>query len=170
MKINIISVGKIKENFIRDAISEYSKRISKFCTLNIIEVGEVVAKVENESNIKKVLELEGKEILLKIDDGSKGSKNGNNLSNSYIFILDIDGKELSTIDFKNKISDIKLNGISDITFIIGGSYGLSDDVKKRANMRLSFSKMTFPHQLFRVILLEQIYRVFKIENNEPYHK
>lgn len=168
MKINIIAIGKIKEMFIREAISEYCKRLSKFCTLNIIEVDEVVAKVENESNIKKVLDLEGKEILSKIDD--KSNKKVDNLSSAYIFILDIDGKELSTMEFEKKISDIKLSGISEIIFVIGGSYGLSDEVKKRASMRLSFSKMTFPHQLFRVILLEQIYRAFKIENNEPYHK
>ena len=105
-----------------------------------------------------------------IDERSKGGRKDSNSSSSYIFILDINGKELSTLDFKDKISEIKLSGISEITFVIGGSYGLSEEVKKRANMRLSFSKMTFPHQLFRVILLEQIYRVFKIENNEPYHK
>ena len=161
MKINIIAVGKIKESFFREAISEYSKRLSKFCTLNIIEVDEVVAKVENESSIKKSIEEEGQDIIARIDSFAK---------NSFIFALDIDGKELSTIDFKNKISEIKLSGVSDIVFVIGGSYGLSDEVKRRANMRLSFSKLTFPHQLFRVILLEQIYRAFKIENNEPYHK
>ena len=161
MKISIVSVGKIKESFFREAISEYSKRLSKFCTLNIIEVDEVVSKVENDASIKKSIEDEGKDIIAKIDSFAK---------NSFIFALDIDGNELSTIDFKNRISDIKLSGVSDIVFVIGGSYGLSDEIKKRANMRLSFSKMTFPHQLFRVILLEQIYRVFKIENNEPYHK
>jgi 23S rRNA (pseudouridine1915-N3)-methyltransferase len=161
MKISIISVGKIKEKYLREAIDEYSKRLSKFCTLNITEVDEIVAKVENESNIKKSVELEGEEIISKLNSFAK---------NSFIFALDIDGKELSTIDFKNKISDIKLSGISDIVFVIGGSYGLSDEVKNRANMRLSFSKMTFPHQLFRLILLEQVYRAFKIENNEPYHK
>ena len=161
MKISIIAVGKIKEKYLKDAIDEYKKRLSKFCTLDIIEVNEKVCKVENESNIKQVIELEGDEIMLKIDAFSK---------NGFIFALDILGKELSTMDLKNKMSEIKLSGISDIAFIIGGSYGLSDKVKKRANLRLSFSKMTFPHQLFRVILMEQLYRVFKIENNEPYHK
>ena len=170
MKISIITVGKIKEKYLKEAIDEYSKRLSKFCFLSIIEVDEAVAKVENESSIKKVLEEEGKAILSKIDVGSKSIRKGNSSSNAYIFILDINGKELSTIDFKNKMSEIKLSGVSDIAFVIGGSYGLSDEVKKKANMKLSFSKMTFPHQLFRVILLEQIYRVFKIENNEPYHK
>ena len=161
MKISIVAVGKIKEKFFRGAIDEYKKRLSKFCSLNIFEIDEVVAKVENESSIKKSIEDEGRDIIAKIDSFAK---------NSFVFALDIDGKELSTLEFQKKISDIKLSGNSDVIFVIGGSYGLSDEVKKRANMRLSFSKMTFPHQLFRVILLEQIYRVFKIENNEPYHK
>lgn len=161
MKINIVAVGKIKEKFFKDAIEEYSKRLSKFCTLNIIEVSEVVAKVENETNIKNSIEVEGNEIVSKLDSFAK---------NIFIFVLDIDGKELSTIEFEKKIEEIKLNGVSEIVFIIGGSYGLSAELKKKANFRLSFSKMTFPHQLFRVILLEQIYRAFKIANNEPYHK
>lgn len=161
MRVDIIAVGKIKESFINEAINEYKKRLSKFCNLNIIEVDDVVSKVENDSNIKNSIKQESSKIISKIESLSK---------NAYIFALDIAGKELSTIDFKNKISEIKLSGISDIIFIIGGSYGLSDEIKQKSNMRLSFSKMTFPHQLFRVILLEQIYRVFKIENNEPYHK
>ena len=161
MKISIISVGKIKEKYLKDAIEEYSKRLSKFCTLNIIEVSEVVAKVENETNIKNSIEVEGNEIVSKLDSFAK---------NIFIFVLDIDGKELSTIEFEKKIEEIKLNGVSEIVFIIGGSYGLSAEIKKRADFRLSFSKMTFPHQLFRIILLEQIYRAFKIANNEPYHK
>lgn len=161
MRINIISVGKIKEKYLKDAIEEYSKRLSKFCTLNIIELNEIVAKVENEASIKKTIEGEGKEILAKIDTFTK---------NNFIFALDIDGIELSTVEFEKKIEEVKLNGVSEITFIIGGSYGLSTEVKKRADFRLSFSKMTFPHQLFRIILLEQIYRAFKIANNEPYHK
>ena len=161
MKVTIIAVGKIKEKYLKDAIDEYSKRLSKFCTLSIVEVSEVVAKVENDSSIKKSIEDEGREIIAKIEAFAK---------NGYVFAMDIEGKELSTVDFKNKISEIKLSGVSDIAFIIGGSYGLSHEVKKMANFRLSFSKMTFPHQLFRVILIEQIYRVFKIENNEPYHK
>ncbi len=161
MKITIIAIGKIKEKYLKEAIDEYTKRLSKFCSLNIIEINESIAKVENDANINKVIEEEGLEILSKI----------NSLSNNvFIFVLDIDGKELSTIELHKKISDIKLNGISEFIFIIGGSYGLSNKVKSIANLRLSFSKLTFPHQLFRVILLEQIYRVFKIDNNEPYHK
>lgn len=161
MKISIIAVGKVKEKYLKDAIDEYKKRLSKFCTLNITEVNEVIAKVENETNIKNTIKQEGNEIILKLDTFAK---------NTFIFALDIDGKELSTIEFENKLEEIKLNGVSEVIFIIGGSYGLSEDVKKKANFRLSFSRMTFPHQLFRIILLEQIYRVFKIANNEPYHK
>ena len=157
MKINIIAVGKIKEKYLKDAIDEYKKRLSKFCSLNIIEVNESVAKVENGSNIKKSLEEEAHNILSKI----KGE---------YVIALDIDGKEYSTIEVSEKIKEITLKGVSEISFIIGGSYGLDNSIKKRAALRLSFSKLTFPHQLFRVILLEQIYRVFKIINNEPYHK
>lgn len=157
MKINLIAVGKIKEKYLKDAIDEYAKRLSKFCSLNIIEVNESVAKVENESNKKKSLEDEAQSIISK-------------LKNEYVIALDIDGKEYSTIEISKKIKEITLKGISEISFIIGGSYGLDDSVKKRADLRFSFSRLTFPHQLFRVILLEQIYRVFKIINNEPYHK
>lgn len=157
MKINIIAVGKIKEKFFSEAIDEYKERLSKFCALNIIEVGENVAKIENKSNIEQVKIEEGKKIFSK-------------LGNEYVIALDINGKEMSTFDFAKKIQEIKLNGASVISFIIGGSYGLCDEIKNKANLRLSFSKMTFPHQLFRIILLEQIYRIFKIENNEPYHK
>ena len=157
MKIKIIAVGKIKEKYLKDAIDEYKKRLSKFCSLSIVEANESIAKVENDSNIKKSIEEEAKEIISKI-------------KNEYVIVLDIDGKECSTLELSKKLSDIKLKGVSEISFIIGGSYGLSDSVKKRADFRLSFSKLTFPHQLFRVILMEQIYRIFKIEGNEPYHK
>ena len=157
MKINLIAVGKIKEKYLKDAIDEYKKRLSKFCNLNIIEVNESVAKVENESSIKKSLEDEAQSIISK-------------LKSEYVIALDIDGKEYSTVEISETIKEITLKGISEISFIIGGSYGLDNSVKKRADLRLSFSKLTFPHQLFRVILLEQIYRVFKIINNEPYHK
>lgn len=157
MKINIITVGKIKEKYLKDAIDEYKKRLSKFCSLNIVEVDESVAKVENESNIKKSLQDEAQSIISKI-------------KNEYVIVLDIEGKEYSTIEVSEKIKEITLKGVSELSFIIGGSYGLDNSIKKRADFRLSFSKLTFPHQLFRVILLEQIYRVFKIINNEPYHK
>ena len=157
MKINIIAVGKIKEQYLKDAISEYTKRLSKFCELSIIEVNESVAKNETDANIIKSKNEEGEQILSKI-------------KNEYVVVLDIGGKEYSTLEFCQKLKEVKLSGVSTISFVIGGSYGLADEVKKRADLKLSFSKLTFPHQLFRVILLEQIYRAFKIENNEPYHK
>lgn len=157
MKIKIIAVGKIKEDYLRDAINEYKKRLKKFCDMEILEIAESVAKTENEANIKKVLSVEGKEILKSI-------------ASDYVIALDINGKEYTTLELAKKFNEIKVSGKSEITFIIGGSYGLDDEVKKKADFKLSFSKLTFPHQLFRVILLEQIYRIFKIENNEPYHK
>lgn len=162
MKVSIIAVGKIKEKYLKEAISEYAKRLSKFCDLNILEIDENSLQVENESNIKKALEIEASLISKRIKD-LKTDK-------TFIFALDINGKELSTIDFYQKIEDIKISGIANIIFIIGGSYGLDESIKKMADFRFSFSKLTFPHQLFRVILLEQIYRIFKIEHNEPYHK
>lgn len=157
MKIKIIAVGKIKKDYLRDAINEYKKRLKKFCDIEILEIAESVAKTENEANIKKVLSVEGKEILKSI-------------ASDYVIALDINGKEYTTLELAKKFNEIKVSGKSEITFIIGGSYGLDDEVKKKADFKLSFSKLTFPHQLFRVILLEQIYRIFKIENNEPYHK
>lgn len=157
MKINIIAVGKIKEKYLKEAIDEYKKRLSKFCTLNIVEVNESVARIENDSNIKKSLQDEAQSIISKI-------------KNEYVIVLDIEGKEYSTIEVSEKIKEITLKGVSELSFIIGGSYGLDNSVKKRADLRISFSRLTFPHQLFRVILLEQIYRVFKIINKEPYHK
>ena len=157
MKINIITVGKIKEKYLKEAIDEYKKRLSKFCNLNIVEVNESVAKIENESHIKKSLQDEAQSITSKI-------------RNEYVIALDIEGKEYSTVEISEKIKEITLKGASEISFIIGGSYGLDNSIKKRADLRLSFSRLTFPHQLFRVILLEQIYRVFKVINNEPYHK
>ena len=159
MNIKIITVGKIKEKFYRDAILEYSKRLSSYCKLNIIEVNDEMTKENasvNEVNI--VLRKEGERILKSINN------------NEYIIVLAINGKKLDSIEFANKINDLGIHSHSNICFIIGGSLGLSDDVLKKTNMKLSFSDMTFPHQLMRVILLEQIYRAFRINNNEPYHK
>lgn len=159
MKITVISVGKIKENFFCDAIKEYTKRLSKFCTL-IEEIVQDERADDNysEKEIEQVKVLEGQKILKKIKDSS------------FVITLCIDGKQLSSVELAEKINELGINGNSDITFIIGGSNGLSDDVIKRANMKLSFSKMTFPHQLFKIVLLEQIYRAFKINANESYHK
>ena len=149
--IKIISVGKIKEKYLIDAIKEYTKRISKYTKVEIIEVNDV------DYDINKTLETEKNSILKYID------------FKDYIITLDIEGNQLSSVEFASKMNDI-FNHNSNITFIIGGSYGLHHTIKKLSNFNLSFSKMTFPHQLFRVMLLEQIYRTFKINNNETYHK
>lgn len=159
MKIKIICVGKIKENFYKEAITEYAKRLSKFTSFSVIEVSD--EKTDEKASLKEnelVLSKEGKRILEQI---------GND---DYVISLCIEGKPLSSVDFSKKISEVMLNGYSNIAFLIGGSLGLSDEVKKRSDFKLSFSEMTFPHQLMRVILTEQIYRAFKIINNEPYHK
>lgn len=159
MKIKIICVGKIKENFYKEAITEYAKRLSKFTSFSVIEVSD--EKTDEKASQKEnelVLSKEGKRILEQI---------GND---DYVISLCIEGKSLSSVDFSKKISEVMLSGYSNIAFLIGGSLGLSDEVKKRSDFKLSFSEMTFPHQLMRVILTEQIYRAFKIINNEPYHK
>ena len=150
--IKIICVGKIKENFFRDAIDEYKKRLSKYTDIEIIEVPD-----EGLSDIKTSIKKESEKILKQIN------------TKDYIITMEIEGKELSSLELAKKI-DETFNINSNITFIIGGSYGLSDEIKKLSNFKLSFSKLTFPHQLFRVVLLEQIYRAFKINNNESYHK
>ena len=159
MKITIISVGKIKEKYFVDAIAEYSKRLSKYCKLNFIEVKDEKTK-ENASSVEDdlVKETEGKRILDKLPDSSK------------VIALAIEGKEYDSVGLAKEIENYQVSGTSDITFVIGGSLGLHQTVLDRADKLLSFSKMTFPHQLMRVILLEQIYRSFRIINNEPYHK
>lgn len=151
--IKIICVGKIKEKYFVEAIDEYKKRISKYSKLEIIEVSD-----EATDNEKIVLSKEKDKLLKTIN------------KNDYNIALDIDGKELSSVELSNKIDNIFTNYNSNITFIIGGSCGIDDEIKNMCDFRLSFSKMTFPHQLFRIILLEQIYRSFKILNNESYHK
>lgn len=150
--IKIICVGKVKEEYLRSAIEEYTKRLSKYTKLELIEVSDI-----DNPSIDITLSKEKDNILKYINP------------KDYIITLEIDGNMLSSMEFSNKINNI-FNTNSNITFIIGGSYGLHDDIKKLSNYKLSFSKMTFPHQLFRVILLEQIYRSFKISNNESYHK
>lgn len=159
MKIKIITVGKVKENFFRDAISEYSKRLSRYCNLEIIEVpDEMTPDKASDTENAIILKKEGDRILSKIKDSE------------YIITLEIEGKKVSSEKLAEKISSVCLSGVSTVTFIIGGSLGLCDEVKKKSDYALSFSDMTFPHQLMRVILLEQIYRAFKINSNEPYHK
>lgn len=149
--IKIICLGKIKEKFYTDAINEYLKRISKYTKLDIIELPDL----DGDKNV--VLKKEAELILKNIDP------------KSYIITMEIEGNSLSSEELSNKINNTFIN-YPNITFIIGSSYGLSDDVKKLSNYKLSFSKLTFPHQLFRVMLLEQIYRSYKIINNESYHK
>lgn len=159
MKITIISVGKIKESFFVDAIKEYTKRLSKFCKLSEEIIQDERADDNfSQSEIEQVKIKEGIKILNKIKQ------------NSFVFILDLHGEQLSSEALAGKINDLGIQGNSDLTFVIGGSNGLSEDVLKRADFKLSFSKMTFPHQLFKVILLEQIYRAFKINSGESYHK
>lgn len=150
--IKIICVGKIKEKFFRDAIEEYQKRLTKYTKINIIEVEDI--NINNEELIKQ----KEKELILKHID-----------KKDYVITLEIEGKQLSSTELSKKIEELETFS-SNITFIIGGSYGLDDEIKNLSNFKLSFSKLTFPHQLFRVILLEQIYRAYKIKNNESYHK
>lgn len=143
--IKIICVGKLKEDYLKSGASDYVKRISKYHKINVIEVSD--SDIDNEE----------KEIIKHID------------SKDYVISLCVEGEMLSSLELSRKIDNIFI-GYSMITFVIGGSYGISSKIKERSNMRLSFSKMTFPHGLFRIVLLEQIYRSFKINNNESYHK
>jgi 23S rRNA (pseudouridine1915-N3)-methyltransferase len=154
LKVNIIAVGKVKEKYFLDGIEEYKKRLSRYCDFKIIEIGEEVAKKENDAEIKMVKEKEGDKILPLI----KGEA----------FSMAIEGKQIDSIGFSKIIENAKADG-KELTFIIGGSYGLSDRVKEKCTL-LSFSKMTFPHTLFRLILTEQIYRAFTIISGTAYHK
>lgn len=157
--VNIICVGKLKEKYLRDACAEYTKRLTAFCKLHIIEL-QPFALSQNpaEAEINEGLRQEGKLILSKIPDSA------------YVVAMCIEGKQISSPEFSQKIQDVALGGHSTVTFIIGGSFGLSDEVKKRADYKLSMSEMTFPHQLARVMLLEQIYRAFQISSGGKYHK
>ncbi len=159
MKITLVTVGKIKEKFYTDAIGEYSKRLSRYCKLDIVQVAdEKTPDSASEAVERQIKDKEGDRILSSIKDGA------------YVIALEIDGEMLNSVQLSEKINDLGVRGISQIVFVIGGSLGLSDAVYKRADYRLSFSPMTFPHQLMRVILLEQIYRSYRIVNGEPYHK
>lgn len=159
MKIQVICIGKLKEKYWTDAVNEYSKRLSRFCDLEITELKESkLPDKASEAQEQAVIEEEGKTILKHVKDGS------------YVISLEILGKNLTSVELAEKMEELPLMGKSHVTFIIGGSLGLSKDVSKRADFKLSFSKMTFPHQMMRVILLEQVYRAFKINKNEAYHK
>lgn len=159
MKITIACVGKIKEGFYRDAIAEYGKRLGRYCRLEILEVAD--EKTPDEAGVllqEQIKEKEARRLLEKIRE------------DAFVCTLEIAGKKFSSEEFAGWIEKAGIQGESHIVFVIGGSLGLHETVRKRANMALSFSDMTFPHQLMRVILLEQIYRAFRIVNHEPYHK
>lgn len=159
MQIDIIAVGKVKESYLRDAIAEYSKRLSRYCKLDIIEVSD--EKTPDHAS-------EGVERQIKAKEGERIARHLRD--NAYVIALAIDGKMLTSEGLANEINQLGLRGVSHIQLVIGGSIGLDDAILRRANYKLSFSKMTFPHQLMRVILLEQIYRAYKINAHEPYHK
>lgn len=159
MKISIISVGKIKEKYLRDAIAEYSKRLSRYCKLEIIEVAdEKTPDQASEALEDAIRDKEGERILKYIRD------------DMYVITLEIKGKMLTSEEFADKIESLGVQGKSSIAFVIGGSIGLGKEVLKRSDYALSFSKMTFPHQLMRVVLLEQVYRGYRIITGGPYHK
>ena len=159
MKITLVTVGKIKERYLEDAIGEYSKRLSRYCKLEIVQLAdEKTPDGASEALERQIKEREGRRILSNIKDGA------------YVIALAIEGQMLSSEELSVKIQKLGVNGAGHLIFVIGGSLGLSEDVMKRADYALSFSRMTFPHQLMRVVLLEQIYRSFRIAAGEPYHK
>lgn len=156
IKIKLICVGKIKDNYLNVGISEYLKRLSGYCSLEIVEVKD--EKIGLNFSEQKVKEIESKKILEKISD------------KDYVIVLDLRGKELSSEEFAFKMDRLISEGVGNYCFVIGGSLGIDETVRKKADFLLSFSKLTFTHQMIRLMLLEQIYRVFKINNNETYHK
>lgn len=159
MKITLLTVGKIKEKYLRDAIAEYSKRLSKYCKLEIIEVADEKTPDNASEVVENVIrDKEGERLLKYVKD------------DAFVITLEIKGKMMTSEELAEKIDTLGIRGVSHIMFIIGGSIGLGEDVIKRSDFALSFSKMTFPHQLMRVILLEQIYRSYRIISGEPYHK
>ena len=159
MKITVIAVGKIKEKYFTLAIDEYAKRLTRYCKLEIIEIqDEKTPDNSSEATNLQIKAKEGDKVLASIKD------------DAYVVALAIEGKMLDSVELSEKIESLGVNGTSHITFVIGGSLGLDNRVMNRADYKLSFSKMTFPHQMMRVILLEQIYRAYRIMGNEPYHK
>lgn len=159
MRITVLTVGKIKEKYFTGAIEEYSKRLGRYCKLEIIETPDEKTPDSAGSAQELIIKRkEGERLLKHIGD------------NSYVIALAIEGEMSDSIELSKKIEKLGIDGVSHIIFVIGGSLGLDEEILKRADYRLSFSKMTFPHQLMRVILLEQIYRAYRINNNEPYHK
>ena len=158
LTINIVCIGKLKEKFFKDAVDEYSKRLSRYCKLNIIELpDEKIPDKINDSIIHDIKQKECNNIITHIK------------KDSYIIALDLSGKEFTSENFSKKIENLSMT-TSNITFVIGGSLGLNEDILKISNEKICFSKMTFPHQLIRIFLLEQVFRGFKISNNETYHR
>ena len=159
MKVKIIAVGKLKEKYLKDGIAEYGKRMSRFAKFEIVELpDEKTPDNASDAQNHQIMEKEGERILAKISD------------RDYVIVLAIEGKQLPSEEFSKVIADATLRGYSDIVFVIGGSLGLADKVKKRANLKLSFGLLTLPHQLMRLVLAEQIYRAFMIQQGSPYHK
>ena len=159
VKITVISVGKIKDKYLQLGVDEFKKRLGRFCKLDLIDVkDEPIGEKNSEKDLDLIRSKEGKLILAKLPE------------TAYVIAMDIYGNELSSEEFASKMRDVSTYHGNHFVFLIGGSVGLADELKKRADLKLSFSKMTFPHQLFKLMLLEQIYRAFKINANESYHK
>ena len=159
MKIKVVTVGKLKEKYLKDGIAEYSKRISRFAKFEMIELTkEKTPDKASESENQKILEIEGQRILSKIAD------------RDFVIVLAIEGKTFFSEEFSKQLEETSIKGFSTLTFIIGGSLGLSSSVKNRANLSVSFGRLTLPHQLMRLVLVEQIYRAFTIQQGFPYHK
>lgn len=159
MKIKVVTVGKLKEKYLKDGIAEYSKRISRFAKFEMIELSdEKTPDKASESENQKTLEIEGQRILSKIAD------------RDFVIVLAIEGKTFFSEEFSKQLEETSIKGFSTLTFIIGGSLGLSSSVKNRANLSVSFGRLTLPHQLMRLVLVEQIYRAFTIQQGFPYHK
>ncbi|VOY27454.1 rRNA large subunit methyltransferase [Streptococcus pneumoniae] len=159
MKIKVVTVGKLKKKYLKDGIAEYSKRISRFAKFEMIELSdEKTPDKASESENQKILEIEGQRILSKIAD------------RDFVIVLAIEGKTFFSEEFSKQLEETSIKGFSTLTFIIGGSLGLSSSVKNRANLSVSFGRLTLPHQLMRLVLVEQIYRAFTIQQGFPYHK
>lgn len=159
MKITVLCVGRIKEKYYTDAVKEYAKRLGRYCKLEILEImDEKIPDGAGKALEEAVKQKEGEKLLSRLREGA------------YVIALELEGKKLDSMAFSERLEKLGVHGVSHIVFIIGGSLGLSEEVKKRADEAISFSDMTFPHQLMRVILLEQIYRGYRIINREPYHK
>ncbi|MBD9364721.1 23S rRNA (pseudouridine(1915)-N(3))-methyltransferase RlmH [Leuconostoc mesenteroides] len=159
MNIKLITVGKLKEKYLTEGISEYTKRLSRFCKVQVVElIDEKTPENASEAQNNQIMAREGERIQAKIG------------SRDYVIVLAIEGKQFPSEEFSQKLEAIAVNGYSDITFIIGGSLGLSKAIKQRANLKMSFGLLTLPHQLMRLVLIEQIYRAFMIQQGSPYHK